>query len=235
MVCGAAGGRAGVVFVADDDAGEGMGLLPNQRRHILHPLPTATDACIAPPRTTTQHRQEPAVMSSSTGGDGGSKEGGAPPADLFDGLFGDLPAEAAATATKKPPSTSAAAAMKKEEEGKAAAVAAEEDGTKKRKAGAAAGGEEWEEEGGGSGGTKRSKEEGEGKGQKGGTVELEVALQKISVALRSSKVEKFRKVRGGGLCACVSWLSIYLSTGTSTSTCRAGCLAGYTHAPDTYI
>lgn len=109
----------------------------------------------------------------------------APGKDLFDGLFGDLPAEAAAVKKED--------TRPKEE--------AEAEGTKKRK------GAEEDGDGNGEGGQKRPKEEGaaaavskEGKG----SVDLEAALQKISGALRSSKVDKFRKVRG-----CVS-LSFFL-------------------------
>jgi hypothetical protein len=134
--------------------------------------------------------------------------------DPFDGLFGDLPAESQKNKAVKE--------EEEEEEGPAAAAAAaasaeaeeqEEGEAKKRKAEAGA-------SGGGGGGQKKRPREEEGAGggfggsgskekekekEKGGTVELEVALQKISAALRSSKVEKFRKVR---VCAfaCLSGL-----------------------------
>lgn len=88
----------------------------------------------------------------------------APADDPFDGLFRDLP-----PARSQP--------VKKEE---AKQPGDEEEGGKKRKVE------------GNPDPQKRPRGEGEGTGTTT-TVELEGALQKISAALRSSKVEKFRK------------------------------------------
>lgn len=88
----------------------------------------------------------------------------APADDLFDGLFRDLPAAKAQPPSSVKKEEAAQPLKRKQAEGEGGPAANEKEGH------------------------KRPKGEGESK-----TVELGAALAKISAALRSSKVEKYRK------------------------------------------